>query len=234
MTEAQLFEQVRGLREQGRSPKQIARALGVAPATIGPLVRRLAQERPTPPSPAGPVLVGCWVSPGWSRGLLVEGPADWPGQADERPERGGIVAVLVARERRPGKVSVCGYLVDTFCLGVKNAVGPLNLDTWALRAFVRDYFGAFEGESVSAPLELAQHLVFGAVEYARGLGFQPHPDFRAAVGHLGTWQGPKVITFGYDDKPYYIAGPWDDSALIMRTLERSVGEDNFHFLVALD
>ena len=31
-------------------------------------------------------------------------------------------------------------------------------------------------------LELARHLVFGAVDYARGLGFEPHPDFaRGAV-----------------------------------------------------
>jgi DNA-binding CsgD family transcriptional regulator len=49
MTEAQLLDRVRDLREQGRSPKQIARALGLSPATVVPLVRRLAQERPAPP-----------------------------------------------------------------------------------------------------------------------------------------------------------------------------------------
>jgi hypothetical protein len=96
--------------------------------------------------------------------------------------------------------------VDTYCLGVKNTLGPRNLNDWALCSFVREYFGAFEGDSVAAPLELAQHVVFGAVEYARGLGFEPHPDFGAATAHLGTWQGPSAITFGDNDKPVYIAG----------------------------
>lgn len=233
MTEAQLLDRVRDLREKGRSPKEIARALGLSPATVVPLVRRLAQERPAPPVHAAPALAGCWVSPAWSRGLTVEGHPDWPGQSGDRPERSGIVVVLVARERRPGKVSVCGYLVDTYCLGVKNVLGPRNLDDWALPGFIREYFGAFNGDAVPAPLALAQDLIFGAVEYACGLGFDPHPDFRAATGHLGTWQGPSAITFGDNGKPLYIEGPWDDSPRIMRKLERSVGKGNFHFVVGL-
>jgi hypothetical protein len=233
VTDAKLLDRVRDLRGEGRSPKEIARSLGLSPATVAPLVRRLAQERPAPPLHAAPALVGCWVSPGWSRGLSVEGHPDWPGQVGDRAERSGIAAVLVARERRAGKVSVCGYLVDTYCLGVKNTLGPRNLNDWALRSFVREYFGAFEGDSVAAPLELAQHLVFGAVEYARGLGFEPHPDFGAATAYLGTWQGPSAITFGDNDKPLYIAGPWDNSPRIMRTLERSVGKGNFQFVVGL-
>jgi hypothetical protein len=233
MTETQLLDRVRHLREEGRSPKEIARALGLSPATVTPLVCRLAQERPAPPVPAAPTLVGCWVSAGWRRGLSVDGHPDWPGQSGGRPEGGGMVGVLVARERRAGKVSVCGYLVDTYCLGVKNALGPRNFDDWELPGFVQEFFDAFDGDAVPAPLGLAQHLVFGAVEYARGLGFNAHPDFRAAIGHLGTWQGPSAITFGDNGKPSYIEGPWDDSPRILRTLERSVGKGNFHFLFGL-
>jgi hypothetical protein len=233
MTEVQLLEQVRDLREQGRSPKEIARSLGLAPARVTPLVRRLAQERADPPADPRGALVGCWVSPGWGHGLSVENHPDWPGRTGDSAERSGVACVLIARERRAGKVSVCGYLVDTYCLGVKNALGPENLDEWALRGFVREYFGAFDGDSVPAPLELAQHLVFGGVEYARGLGFEPHPDFRAAAGHLGTWQGPSAITFGDNGKPLYVEGPWDDSRRVMRKLERSVGQGNFHFVVGL-
>jgi hypothetical protein len=158
---------------------------------------------------------------------------DWPGQADDGPQRSGIASVLVARERRPGKVSARGYLVDTHCLGVRNALGPRNLDDWALPSFVRQYFRAFDGEAVTAPLALAQDLIFGAVDCARGLGFDPHPDFKAATGHLGTRQGPSAITFGDNGKPFYIEGPWDDSPRIMRTLELSVGQGNFHFIAEL-
>jgi len=44
--------------------------------------------------------------------------------------------------------------------------------------------------------------VFSAVEYARGLGFEPHADFAPAAGHLGPWTGPSAITFGRDGKPF--------------------------------
>ena len=53
---------------------------------------------------------------------VVDGPEEW---ADvPMPEDGmtGLAAVVVARRHRPQRVSVCGYLVDTFCLGVKNAI----------------------------------------------------------------------------------------------------------------
>lgn len=42
---------------------------------------------------------------------------------------------------------------------------------------------------LSIPLELAQQLVYGAEEYARGLGFEPHPDDAAAKGPPGQVGG---------------------------------------------
>ena len=44
MTEAQLLERVRDMRAAGQSPKEIARSLGLRPAHVTPLVRRLAQD----------------------------------------------------------------------------------------------------------------------------------------------------------------------------------------------
>ena len=142
--------------------------------------------------------------------------------------------MLVAREHRYGRVSVCGYLVDTWCLGAKDTLGPRVMNLSELPGFVKTYFGAFEGDALAAPIELAQHLVLGAVAYARSLGFQPEEGFAATAGHLGSLDGPSAITFGKEGKPYYIEGPYDNSVRNMRTLERSVGKDNFTFMVSLD
>jgi hypothetical protein len=120
--EDDLRRRVRELRAAGRSPKQIARALGVGPATIAPLVRAMArQDAATQQEPA---VVGCWVSPGWSTALTIDKHEDWPDVAipDGGPE--GVACVVVARRHRPPRVSVCGYLLDVYCLGVKNALGP--------------------------------------------------------------------------------------------------------------
>jgi len=100
-----------------------------------------------------------------------------------------------------------------------------------LSFFNRDVFAASHSDPLAVPVELAQHLVLGAVEYARGLGFEPAPDFSKCAGHLGSWSGPSAIRFGRHGKPMYVAGPFDDPNRIMRTLVRSVGKGNFDFLI---
>ena len=230
MHDDKLMEQVRELRARGFPPKVIARALGARPAVVAPLVRAIASEAST--EAAEPALVGCWVSQGWDEGLGVKGHPEWPGRHTFRPERCGLVSVLVAREhRRFDKVSVCGYLVDAYCLGVKDAIGPRAMPRGDLPAFVARYFEAYDDPPVAAPIGLAQHLVFGAVEYARGLGLEPHRDFGRAVGHLGSAPVTNAIRFGYGGQPYYVAGPYDDTRRILRTLEASVGIDNLQFIV---
>jgi hypothetical protein len=144
-----------------------------------------------------------------------------------------MACLLVARRADRNKVSVCGYLVDVYCLGVKNAMGPLFMPERRLFEFSRTFFAAFPTAPLPAPLELAQHLVFGAVKYARNLGFQPHPDFEAAADHLGRWTGPSAISFGRDGKPFYVEGPYDDARHVLAMLRRIVGPDDFHFEVGV-
>jgi hypothetical protein len=104
------------------------------------------------------------------------------------------------------------------------------MDDTEFRRLKGQYFSGYQGDPVEAPIDLARELVLGSVQYARGLGFEPHPDFAAAAGHLGSWTGPGTITFGKDGKPFYIFGPYDDPGSVIRTLERSVGEGNFEVL----
>ncbi len=68
----------------------------------------------------------------------------------------------------------------------------------------------FDEPSVPVPVELAQHVVHGAVAYARSLGFEPPGDFTPAVAYLGTPTGPTPIRFGRDGSPFYISGPYDN------------------------
>ncbi len=224
-----LLTRARELRAAGRSPKEIARALGVRPSTVAPLMRDIAREAAADePEPA---VTGCWVSQGWSAGLAVDGHEEWPDLNATKHAGSGLVGVVVARRHRPRRVTVCGYLVDVYCLGVKNVLGPDAMNDRDLPAFLRTFFSVFgdAGVPTEAPLELARHLVWGAVDYARELGFPPHPDFQSTSGHLGAWQETSDITFGRDGVPFYVQGPYDSPAVI-RTLTRSVGDGNFHFI----
>src|SRR5260370_27147643 len=72
MTNPQTIERVRELRQRGRTPKEIARALGLTPAAVAPPIRAVAAAKPTREA----ALVGCCVSEGWAAGLTVTGHPD--------------------------------------------------------------------------------------------------------------------------------------------------------------
>ncbi len=194
---------------------------------IAPMVRAIAQQA----AATEPPIVSCWVSAGWSASVSVEAGRAWPDRPSHDTAVEGLVGVLVAlqvgRDRGP---SVCGYLVDTWCLGVKDALGPRTMSRSELRRFVHTFFVPF-GASVQAPIELARHLVWGGVDYARRLGFEPAPDFAPASGHLDPLTGPSAISFGRGGKPYYVHGPHDDAEAILAKLSASAGPDQFHYLV---
>jgi hypothetical protein len=212
----ELLQEVRRLRAKGASPKEIARALRVPPAKVAPLVRLIAAQNAE--LQHRPDIAECWISPEWHEGLTFAPNPDWPVNPSAPSGAGGLVTVLVARPEQRSRTRVCVYLVDTFCLGVKNVIGPETVANNRLNKFRCKVFDGYDELSVSAPLELAQHLVFGAVEFARKLGFEPHPDFATAADHLGTWPGHCPIEFGYNGSPLYIQGPYDDVEAIASTL----------------
>ena len=240
-----LLDEVRSLRGRHYSPGEIARQLGVGKAEVARLVRVVASERTTGALEAGSSdsngrgaanQIQCWVSPGWGHGLRIEGDDDWPDDAGPLSEArdSGVACVLVAAPDGHSRVSVCGYLVDTWCLGVKNALGPKRMSNRELLEFRRYYFGQWRSDGIPIPLELAQHLVLGSVAYALRIGFEPHRDFKRASRLLGSWEGPSAITFGMDGKPHYINGPDDNPERVLATLERTVGSGGYHYTVSLD
>ena len=142
----------------------------------------------------------------------------------------GLVIAVVAR-KRGSSVRVCEFLVDTWCLGVKNDLGPKLVERRKLLLFCADAFRSYPGAPAEVPLVLVQRIVFGAIRYARGLGFEPHADFATAAGHLGEWDGVCDLEFNRDGMPMYIEGPHDDTWRIMHTLRQNLGDGNFHYLV---
>jgi hypothetical protein len=228
--DSELTERVTELRQKGCTPKEIARALGLKPADVMPMIRAIGAQAPRREAP----VAGCWVTEHWSDKLGVIGHADWPGMSPPESDSGesGLVGVLVARDTG-SPVVACGFLVDVFCLGVKNTNGPKTMDRRKLPDFIRTFFSAWSRRPlVPAPLELARHVVFGAVDYARSLGFEPPPDFARGAALLGDWdEGSSDVAFGQNGTPFYINGPRDDTYGTIAKLRQTVGDGNFDYVV---
>ena len=77
-----------------------------------------------------------------------------------------------------------------------------------------------------------------AVQYAQGLGFAPHPDYKKAAqsGGLRTKQCSQKFTFGHEGKPFYRRGPREteeQARRIVSHLQQHCGSGKFQYLVML-
>ncbi len=160
-------------------------------------MRRLAAERDATGS--NTERVDCLLNAGWSTELKVDGHPEWPDPGADQGTGGLVTALVAHRPRHRRGATVYVYLLDVYCLGVKNAMGPDNLDEQRLRRLTDKVFSGYQAPPIAGPIELVHELVFGAAEYAHRLGFAPHPDFEQARDHLGPWRGPSAITIGRDE-----------------------------------
>ena len=158
---------------------------------------------------------------------LPYGPCFLSEQWRETHDHPGLVSVVLTR-RLPGGSFLAGVaIVDRTCLGVKNAFRAKPLSYASLKKYLEWMSSANTMEQVE-PLE-ALSVVHHAIEYARKLGFAPHPDYPAEIFN----PRPEVLLdtpHSADPKPFYISGPNDDVDKVMRTLDEKVGRDNFEFL----
>jgi hypothetical protein len=163
-------------------------------------------------------LYGCWILDGW--------------------EEGGITPVVVARMKDSDRILFGVYLLDYYCLGIKDAFTKVD---YTLHRFQRELPKYCNDDPVPCSVELAHELIYGALEYAQESGFEPHPDFYRlkadqildpADAHPRTYG----VKFGKDGKPFYISGPYDSetkSRSVVNTLARTRGLGNFDYIVGV-
>jgi hypothetical protein len=146
----------------------------------------------------------------------------------------GMGNLVFSRSLPDGRIAMGVFLLDIFCLGVKNAFFAIvDRDEYARR--LRSWTTA---ESLQ-PMQPAcfRKLVEGGVAYAHELGFDPHADYDAARQIFGDVQAtdcPTHFKYGRDGKPFYISGPHETATqvrAIVEQLQRRLGPGNFDFLV---
>ena len=151
-------------------------------------------------------------------------------------KEGGLASILLSRQQPDGNIVFGVYLVDVFCLGLKNTYCNAN---FTLSRYEQDVKASISRNEplIDYPVPLTHHIIYGVIDYAFKLGFKPQKDFKLTryILEKRTEIGESIpIEFGKDGKPFFIAGPDDNINLIVRKLERAVGEGNFHFLLPMN
>jgi hypothetical protein len=143
----------------------------------------------------------------------------------------GIGSLVIARQESDGWLVFGVFLVDVYCLGVKNAFWKAGS-----RADLDELIQRVEESQRTVPIEPAclVKIVTGAVEYARSFGFSPHPDYRHAsllLEGIDPSTCAKEFAFGKDGKPYYIQGP-NESFARAEAIMHSVTAAGGHYIMA--
>jgi hypothetical protein len=147
----------------------------------------------------------------------------------------GMGWVCLSRQLPHGLVGFGVFLVDRYCLGVKNAMADVTSRAKYDNLIVHKMRSQFTSKELEPAC--TRKLVESAVEYARALGFPPHADYHKAkliFGDIDASQCTEEFEFGKDGKPLFIAGPNDGPERcrqIMKTLTQSRGQGGFDYLI---
>lgn len=130
----------------------------------------------------------------------------------------GLGSIWFSRRLPNGHYAVSVFLLDTYCLGVKDVM--FGIDTAeAYQANLKDFMHASEEEFVARDPAAVRKLLEDAVRYAKSLGFDPHPEYRYAAmifGDVDASECKDDFSFGHDGVPHYVPGTHDSPAFQRR------------------
>lgn len=148
----------------------------------------------------------------------------------------GMGTLLLARGSVTGPVTVAAFLLDTFCLGVKDVI---------VHTAAAEQLGSYVNRlSAASPLEpvdpaFARKLLHDLTRWSSSLGFQPSRDYAAVERLFGSIDPRNCDTefkFGMGGKPLYMSGPTESPSTARERVEQlseQLGPDGFDDMVAI-
>jgi hypothetical protein len=132
----------------------------------------------------------------------------------------GIGDLAIARQESEGQLVFGFFLVDVYCLGVKNAMWRAGTP-----GDFEELIHHIEQNQTMRPILPAclVKIIKGAVEYAQSYGFAPHADYRHAamlLEGIDPSTCPQEFRFGHDGRPLYIQGPHESPAEVMAIVQQ--------------
>lgn len=148
----------------------------------------------------------------------------------------GIGTAIISRRMPNGSLGVGVYLLDVFCLGLKNTFFTVFAEDE-----YSDRIGAITGNEQMKTIHPSclRKLIDGCVEFANDLGFRPQADYKISRQLLSDFDAsacPNTYTFGKDGKPFFISGPNEtphQARKIVDKLFRRCGEGNFDYIATV-
>ena len=191
--------------------------------------KRKPQQKKAPLSPENYIrqrsrnltILECWVSSNWKKENLAH--------------------IIIVRQHASGNITLCAYLVDLACLGIKNTLYRYNLSQEDYDYYLKQVeANGITFEKIS--YDMAHNIIYAGLEYAEGMGFKPHRDFENITEYFLEEDNDDIPLIeiecgGMNGKPLYVNTGLESPARekqILDQLKKSVGEGNYNFLLTVN
>ena len=138
--------------------------------------------------------------------------------------------IVVSRLHKGGKVSAAFYLVDIYCVGVKDSFYKLRMENYEFESFI-DRLRIEDIQECS--YEEAHNWIYGAVAFAKEAGIQPDKSFNLTQYILeeDTDEIPLMeFEFGRNGKHFLVARNNLEASRYLPAMKTHLG-DNFDVLI---
>jgi hypothetical protein len=136
--------------------------------------------------------------------------------------KNGLGLLVVARGLTPEHVGMATFLIDMFCLGVKDVTFKwIGAEEFAFHV---EKLGA-ASPLVPVDPSYGRKLLRDAVAWSQSKGFPPHRAFAVVapiLADVNTDTCDEIFRFGRDGKPFYMPGPKEYVSVMRRRLEQAV------------
>ena len=150
-------------------------------------------------------------------------------------EESGVASIIIAREHTNENITYCLYLVDLYCLGVKDSFFQFNISETEYKKFLEKLEKEMDMETTD--YVLVHNIILSGIEFAEEFGFSPHKDFTSVTQYMLEEDTDDIelieIECGKDGKPLYVQGPFESTATankIIKQLEHTAGKGNFNYI----
>ncbi len=148
-------------------------------------------------------------------------------------EQVGEGHVIVSRKHTGGRVSMAVYLIDIWCVGVKDSFYRLRMEDYEFNELVGAYnFGLRE-----CSYDEAHNWVYGAVAFAEEAGIEPNKSFKITQYMLEEDDDniPLVeYEYGKNGKHTLVAHSRLEASRYLPLLEKNLGKGNFDYILNAD
>ena len=147
----------------------------------------------------------------------------------------GMANIFITRKHVTNYLSLCIYLVDTKCLGVKDTFYRFNISEEEVEAIMKNN----PVKMLDVSYDLVHNIIYASIEFAEQFGFKPHKDFTSITEHFLEEDNDdiplmEITCGGKNGEPWYMNTGHETPARarqIVQQLEKVAGKDKFKYVL---